>query len=96
MTKRNQVIQELQTIPGVGIKIAENLWNLEIHSTDDLKSADPDQLYKSLCNLQGMHVDRCMLYVFRCACYFAQEKKHNPELLKWWNWSDQNLKKRKK
>jgi hypothetical protein len=33
-------------------------------------------------------VDRCVLYVFRCAVYFASEAEHDPELLKWWNWKD--------
>jgi hypothetical protein len=36
----------------------------------------------------GAHVDRCALYVFRCAVYFASEAKPDPELLKWWNWKD--------
>jgi hypothetical protein len=36
----------------------------------------------------GRHVDRCVLYTFRCAVYFASESKHDPELLKWWNWKD--------
>ncbi|MGA3073400.1 MAG: helix-hairpin-helix domain-containing protein, partial [Bryobacteraceae bacterium] len=31
----------------------------------------------------------CVLYVFRCAVYFASEAEHDPELLKWWNWKDQ-------
>jgi hypothetical protein len=29
-----------------------------------------------------------MLYVMRCAIYFASESKPDPELLKWWNWKD--------
>jgi hypothetical protein len=33
-------------------------------------------------------VDRCLLYVFRCAVYFASHKKHDPKLLLWWNWKD--------
>ena len=28
-----------------------------------------------------------VLYVFRCAVYFAS-KQHNPELLKWWHWKE--------
>jgi hypothetical protein len=35
-----------------------------------------------------MQVDRCLLYVFRCAVYFAEHTRHDPELLKWWNWKD--------
>lgn len=33
-------------------------------------------------------MDRCMLYVFRCAVYYASSEQHDPELLKWWNWKD--------
>jgi Pathogenicity locus len=33
-------------------------------------------------------VDRCVLYVFRAAVYFASNKKHDEEKLKWWNWKD--------
>ncbi|WP_334292712.1 helix-hairpin-helix domain-containing protein [Parasporobacterium paucivorans] len=29
-----------------------------------------------------------MLYVFRCAVYYANEEAHDPEKLKWWNWKD--------
>ncbi|WP_394701143.1 helix-hairpin-helix domain-containing protein [uncultured Methanolobus sp.] len=35
-----------------------------------------------------MNLDRCMLYVFREAVYFASNEEHDPELLKWWNWKD--------
>jgi hypothetical protein len=41
-----------------------------------------------LCELRGKHIDRCVLYVFRCAVYFAAVKEPVPELLKWWNWKD--------
>jgi recombinational DNA repair protein RecR len=81
-------IKELMVIPGVGKKIAEDLWNLEIRSVSALKDRDPEKLYQQLCDFQGMHVDRCMLYVFREAVYFASNNEHDPELLKWWNWKD--------
>ncbi len=35
-----------------------------------------------------------LLYVFRCAVYYATNKKHDPELLKWWNWKEDNRAKR--
>jgi aromatic ring hydroxylase len=78
----------LLQIPGVGKSIAFDLHNLGIRSVKDLKNKDPEKLYVKLCKKQGAHVDRCVLYVFRCAVYFASHKKHNPELLKWWNWKD--------
>lgn len=76
----------MQEIPGVGKSISEDLWNLGIRSIGDLKGKDPEALYEALCRFQNCSVDRCMLYVFRCAVYYATEKNHKPALLKWWNW----------
>jgi hypothetical protein len=80
--------KDLQKIPGVGKQIAEDLWQLGIHEIAALKGKDPEILYEKLCDLQGCKVDRCMLYVFRCAVYFASNEVHDPELLKWWNWKE--------
>jgi hypothetical protein len=55
----------------------------------ELSVLNPESLYSDLCQQVGQHVDRCVLYVFRCAVYFASETKHDPELLKWWNWKDE-------
>ncbi|WMW26334.1 helix-hairpin-helix domain-containing protein [Methanolobus sediminis] len=82
------VTKELMIIPGVGKTIADDLWYLDIRSVSELKDRDPEELYQQLCDFQGMHVDRCMLYVFREAVYFASNDEHDPELLKWWNWKD--------
>lgn len=82
------VLKALQVIPGVGKSISEDLWQLGIRSVSDLKGKKPEELYSRLCTIQGMQIDRCMLYVMRCAVYYASEKKHNPELLKWWSWKD--------
>jgi hypothetical protein len=78
----------LQTIPGVGKTIAADLRALGITEVQQLAGQDPQSLYDRLCVLQKAQVDRCMLYVFRCAVYFASNVKHDPELLKWWNWKD--------
>ena len=81
-------LRELQQIPGVGKSIANDLWELGIRSVVDLKGRNPERLYSKRCEQQGVKIDRCLLYVFRGAVYFASRKKHNPELLKWWNWKD--------
>ena len=86
--KKTRVLQELQGIPGVGKSIAEDFWQLGIRSTNDLRGKDPEKLYLKRCSQQGAAVDRCLLYTFRCAVYFASHKRHDPELLKWWNWKD--------
>jgi hypothetical protein len=80
----------LEQIPGVGTAIAEDIRNIGIGSVRQLKGRDPEKLYKKLCDFKAGPVDRCMLYVFRCAVYYASNTKHDPELLKWWNWKDKN------
>ena len=82
------VLREFRQIPGVGKRIAVDLWNLGLRSVSDLKNQDPEALYLRLCGFQGIHVDRCMLYVFRCAVYYASNDVHDAELLKWWKWKE--------
>lgn len=81
-------IDELQKNPGVGKSIAEDLRNLGIKQVKDLRNRNPEELHNALCKKMGKHVDCCVLYVFRCAVYFASHKKHDPEKLKWWYWKD--------
>lgn len=81
--------RELQSIPGVGPSIAKDLEDLGYHRVVDLRGEDPEALYARLNALRGSHVDRCMLYVFRCAVYYASHDEHDPERLKWWKWKDE-------
>jgi len=78
----------LQHIPYVGPEIARKLRLLGINSVADLKDKSPEKMYAQLCSVMGQHVDRCVLYVFRSAVYFASNSKHEPAKLKWWNWKD--------
>ncbi len=79
---------QLKEIPGIGKAIAQHLQSIGIRSVEQLKRKDPEKLYKRLCKFKASPVDKCMLYVLRCAVYYASNKKHDPELLKWWNWKD--------
>lgn len=81
----------LQEIPGVGPSIARDLIELGIRRVGDLEGRDPERLYRRLIRLRGVHQDRCVLYVFRCAVYYAETRRPDPDRLKWWNWSDANL-----
>ena len=81
-------LKELQTIPGVGNSLSQDLVDLGYRKVNDLKDADPEAMYQNLTVLRGHHIDRCVLYVFRCAVYYASNSVHVPELLKWWNWKD--------
>lgn len=88
MKRVRNAADELQTIPGVGQSIAEDLRVIGIKKISDLCDGNPEDLYNHLCEKMGKPVDRCMLYVLRCAVYFASNKKHDPEKLKWWYWKD--------
>jgi hypothetical protein len=79
---------ELLTIPGVGPAVCRDLEALGIGRIADLGGRDPETMYRELCRLRGGQVDRCMLYVLRCAVYYAQTPDPAPEKLKWWNWKD--------
>jgi hypothetical protein len=79
---------ELQKIPGVGTSISRDLRDLGIARVADLEGADPEMLFDRLCELRGTRMDPCVRYVFRCAVYFAEHARPDPELLKWWNWKD--------
>jgi len=96
MTIPKQVNAELTSIPGVGPSIAGDLFRLGIRAVKDLKRSDPELLYERLCDLEGQRVDPCVLYVFRCAVYYATAKRHRPELLKWWNWKEGAAKSRRR
>lgn len=87
---KDRAIRNLVEIPGVGKSIAHDLWRIGIRSVADLKRRDPQELYELSNKAAGVVQDRCLLYVFRCAVYFAStaSKKQQPEKLKWWNWKD--------
>ena len=79
---------DLESVPGIGPKIASDLRSLAIFTVGDLNGKDPEKMYRSLEARAGMHLDRCLLYVFRCAVYYASNDEHDPEKLKWWHWKD--------
>ena len=83
-----ETIKELMTIPGVGKSIANDLVQIGIKSVRDLKGKSPEELYDQSNRVVGCVQDRCLLYVFRCAVYFAEtpEGKRKADKLKWWNW----------
>jgi len=66
--------QELRSIPGVGKVIAQDFIDIGINQVTDLKGKNPEKLYFELCAKKNCQIDRCMLYVCRCAVYFAETK----------------------
>lgn len=78
----------LQIIPGVGPSMSKDLNDIGVLKVSDLVGKNPEKLFAKLERIREAHIDRCVLYVFRCAVYFAEHKNPNPEKLKWWNWKD--------
>ncbi|MDR1291145.1 MAG: helix-hairpin-helix domain-containing protein [Planctomycetaceae bacterium] len=78
---------ELEQIPGIGKTIATNLLRIGITKVNDFKNADAEILYKKWCAAarKPSDIDRCVLYLFREAVYYADGGRE-PEKLKWWNW----------
>lgn len=88
LTKTENAVKQLCTIPSIGPKVGMMLVEIGIREVADLRGRDPQQLYKAICRTRNETLDRCVLYHFRCAVYFAEHKTHKPELLKWWAWKD--------
>jgi hypothetical protein len=81
-------LKELQRIPGIGPSLSRDLVDLGIKHVSDLRGRNPERLYDRLSAVRGQRQDRCVLYVFRCAVYFASRTRPDPERLKWWRWKD--------
>ena len=77
----------LREIPGVGRETVLDLLALGVTRVEQLVGADPEALFARLAAYQGGSTDRCNLYVYRCAVYWA-EGGRDPELLRWWAWKD--------
>lgn len=88
MTSPTLPCGDLQQIPGVGPRTASVLNDLGIRTVENLRKADPERLFDNLRHLEGGYVDRCVLYVFRCAVYYATEPDPDPDKLLWWNWKE--------
>ena len=88
MPKTKSAKSELQQIPGVGPSIATDLEGIGITRIRELKGKSAQALYDQVCGATGQIHDRCLLYVFRCAIYYASNAQHDAEKLKWWNWKD--------
>lgn len=84
---------DLTTIPYVGKTTEQDFIKMGITCIEDLKGKDPEELYFQDCILRGYPIDRCQLYVFRMAVYYAENIQKNTleeEKLKWWYWKDTN------
>ena len=85
---KKSVLKKLQTIPGIGKSMSLDLWNIGIRNVSDLSGKSPNKIYTKLNKFSGVTQDICVLYTFRCAVYYATERRHEREKLNWWYWKD--------
>ena len=88
-------MSDLRLVPGIGAKKEQELAKLGYSSLEELKNADPDELFIKACAKQGVQLDKCVLYAFRCAVAFANDPAPNPEEYRWWYFCDENRKSKK-
>ena len=86
---------DLRMVPGIGAKKEKELIELGYGSLEELKNADPDELYVTACLKEGWQLDKCVLYAFRCAVAFAKDPAPNPDNYRWWYFCDENSKSKK-
>ncbi len=79
---------DLKNIPGIGKSIEKHLNNIGIHTIDDLKNQNAEDLYIKDALYKGFEDDRCLLYVYRLAVDFANNDSLDKESLKWWDYKD--------
>jgi len=80
---------DLQRIPGIGKNMEEHLVKAGYPNIAALKGQNPEEIYRRDCLAQGVRVDRCALYCYRLAVYFADnDGKLPPGKKNWWSWKD--------
>lgn len=81
---------DLLKIPGIGKTISKNLSRIGITKVEDFIGQNPEELYEKwfIEAVTPSDTDRCVLYTFREAVYYA-EGGRDPQKLKWWNWKDE-------
>ena len=86
MAKRKDPLMEL---PGVGPRMALALRKVGVESPCDLVGKNPKTLYEKILKAAPEFGDPCVLYVFRCAVWAAENPEaKDPDLRNWWAWKD--------
>ena len=81
----------LQAMPDVGQSIAADLRALGVEDPTDLRGKDPERLYARSNALRGSHAGPVSAVCLPVRGLLREHEPSQPELLKWWNWSDAAL-----
>ncbi|MDQ2741395.1 MAG: helix-hairpin-helix domain-containing protein [Chloroflexota bacterium] len=82
-TPEQDLLRALQTIPSVGPAMAGDLVRLGISDVRQVGEREPAEMFETLCDLDGMRHDPCVLDVFSAAVAYARGEPARP----WWEFS---------
>ena len=80
---RRDHLHQLTDLPNIGPASAADLRRLGIHHPQDLIGKNADTLYHTLCALDGIRHDPCVLDVLQSVVDYM----HGGEALPWWTYS---------
>ena len=75
--------KELCKLPNIGPRMADDLVRLGIRRVEDLARRDADELYESICRLDGVRHDPCVWDTFAAAVDHARGGPPR----KWWEYT---------
>jgi hypothetical protein len=81
------LLAPLLDIPNVGPAIARRLVALGVRGPEDLRGADPEELFERAAALAGHPEDPCLLDTFTAAVAFAETGDDRP----WWAFSRERI-----
>jgi hypothetical protein len=81
------LLAPLVAIPNVGPAVARRLLALGITGPEDLRGADPEDLFERSCAAAGRREDPCLLDTYTAAVAFAETGDDRP----WWTFSRERL-----
>ena len=79
---------DLRVIPGVAEKMKGHLQAIGINCVEDLIGQNAEDLFQKHNITRGSVDCRCVLYVYRCAVYYANTENPEFEKLQWNYWKD--------
>jgi hypothetical protein len=68
----------------------QHLENIGYYCVEDLIGADPEDIYEKDRAFQKCRINKRVLYIYRLAIAYAENRINDPEQLKWWNWKNKN------
>jgi hypothetical protein len=84
---QHEVLLELQRIPNVGPATARDLLRLGVRRVTDLVEREAHDMYETLCALDGVRHDICMLDVFTAVVSYARGDASRP----WWTFTAERI-----